>query len=98
MGFSLGFNLLKMGRLLYRIQTALEWCAMWCVVKFFFFFSLSLFYYFYFLYFFFFFFFCGGGGGCFFFFFFLGAGGGGGELSFVETLRQMKCTYALMPS
>ena len=67
MGFILGFNLLKMERLLYRIQTALESCAMWCVVKFFFFFSLSLLYiFFYFLYLFI--FFCGGGGG-----------GGGGE-------------------
>ena len=86
MGFILGFNLLKMERLLYRIQTALESCAMWCVVKFFFFFSLSLLYiFFYFLYLFF--FFCGGGWG-----------GGRGELCFVETIRRMKCTYALMPS
>ena len=34
----------------------------------------------------------------FFFFSFLKGGGGGGELCFVETLRQMKCTCALMPS
>ena len=32
------------------------------------------------------------------FFFFFEGGGGGGELCFVETLRQMKCTCALMPS
>ena len=80
MGFILGFNLLKMERLLYRIQTALESCAMWCVVKFFFFFSLSLLFF------------------VFIYFFFCGGGGGRGELCFVETLRRMKCTYALMPS
>ena len=34
MGFILGFNLLKMERFLYRIQTVLEWWAMWCVVNF----------------------------------------------------------------
>ena len=63
MGFILGFNLLKMERLLYRIQTALESCAMWCVVKFFFFFSLSLLYIYFLFFVFIFFFFFGVGGG-----------------------------------